>query len=139
VKLRVSLDTGPLVAFLDKDDEHHAWAAEQFARIASPLITCEAVLTEAFYLLRHHRPALDKLGGWVRVGMIETAFQLSASRERVIALMQRYSDVPMAFADACVLCMAEQSPERTVFTLDSHVVVYRLANGLPANTLRPQP
>ena len=63
---------------------------------------------------------------------------LAAGRERVIALMQRYAQVPMAFADACLFCMAEQLPERTVFTLDSHFVVYRLANGLPANTLRPQ-
>ena len=137
MKLRVLLDTGPLVAFLDKDDEHHAWAVEQFARVAAPLVTCEAVLTEAFYLLRHHPPALDKLGEWVRGGMIEVRFQLSASRERTIALMQRYASVPMPFADACLFCMAEQSPERTVFTLDSHFVVYRLANGLPANTLRP--
>ena len=138
MKLRVLLDTGPLVAFLDESEARHAWAAEKFALVAAPLITCEAVLTEAFYLLRNHSRALGKLGEWVSSGVIETGFNLAASRERVIALMQRFAQVPMSFADACLLCMAEQMPGRTVFTLDSDFLVYRLADGSPVRTLRPQ-
>ena len=138
MKLRVLLDTGPLVAFLDESEEHHAWASAQFALVAAPLITCEAVLTEAFYLLRHHKRAFDKLGEWVRSGVIETGFSLTASRDRVVALMQRYAQVPMSFADACLLSMAEQMPGRSVFTLDSDFLVYRLADGSLVNTLRPE-
>jgi uncharacterized protein len=49
------LDTGPLVGALDRDDQWHPWAAKQFAAIAQPALTCDAVISEACFLLRHTR------------------------------------------------------------------------------------
>src|SRR6516162_3122475 len=49
---RVLLDTGPLIAFIDQRDRNHAWVKSQFADILPPLLTCEAVLTEACYMAR---------------------------------------------------------------------------------------
>ncbi len=45
-------DTGPLVAYLDRSDRDHAWAKETFMRLTRPLLTCEAVIAEALFLLR---------------------------------------------------------------------------------------
>jgi hypothetical protein len=47
---RVIVDTGPLIALIDRHDRHHAWVESQFADIVPPLLTCEAVLTQACYL-----------------------------------------------------------------------------------------
>src|SRR5436190_7794622 len=48
------LDTGPLVSFFDRSDEHHEWAREMWAQAPVPMLTCEAVLAEASYLLQEH-------------------------------------------------------------------------------------
>jgi uncharacterized protein len=48
----VIVDAGPLVAYLQKGDQDHDWAVEQFQWLHAPLLTCDAVLSEAFYLLR---------------------------------------------------------------------------------------
>jgi len=52
MRRRVVVDTGPLVAFLDKRDRHHDWAVSQWSQIEAPLLTCESVLSEACFLLR---------------------------------------------------------------------------------------
>ena len=57
MKQRVILDTGPLVALLNGKDKYHRWVTMQFARIKPPLLTCEAVLSEACFLLS--APASD--------------------------------------------------------------------------------
>ena len=61
----IVLDTGPLVALLDASDEHHAWAAAEFSRFEGKVRVCEAVLTEALFLLRALRPAQEKILEWV--------------------------------------------------------------------------
>ena len=63
---RIVLDTGPLVALLAKRDRHHAWAIAQWSQIEPPLLTCEAVLSEAFFLLRHYPVARIALLGMLR-------------------------------------------------------------------------
>lgn len=52
-KTEVLVDTGPLVAFFDRRDQHHAWTKTQMAHLTTPLYTCEAVLSETFHLLEH--------------------------------------------------------------------------------------
>ncbi len=55
------LDTGPLVAFVNEQDDHHAWAVEQF-KTPKVLLTCEAVITEACFLLRGLKDGADTIG-----------------------------------------------------------------------------
>ena len=57
----VILNTGPLVAYLDSHEEHHDWAVAQIESFDDPMVTCEAVITEACFLLSHHKPALAKV------------------------------------------------------------------------------
>ncbi len=49
---RVIVDTGPLVAFLNKKDSYHEWAKIQFSLISPPFISCESVISEAYFLLQ---------------------------------------------------------------------------------------
>ena len=72
----VILDTGPLVAFLDRTESHHAWACDQFRRFSLPLLTCEAVLTEALFLLRRMPPAQDKLLELIARDALQPVFRL---------------------------------------------------------------
>ena len=58
--MKVLLDTGPLVALLDRRESHHQWAVDQIKQLVPPLITCGAVLSEAFFLLRGTEPPLTK-------------------------------------------------------------------------------
>ena len=119
------VDTGPLVAYLCEDESHHAWAVDQFKAHAHPLLTCEAVMVEAAFLLRRSKRSHEKLLGLIASGAIRIAFDLEEEIEVVSAMMTQYSNVPMDLADACLVRMAELHPESTVLTLDTDFQIYR--------------
>ena len=122
----VLLDTGPLVAYLDRREEHHDWAKEKFSALTEPVLTCEAVLTEACFLLASLTHAQLAIGVLLRRGVIEMAPVGAAAQPRIFALMGKYRQVPMSYADACMLLLAETYPRSRVFTLDSDFKIYRL-------------
>lgn len=125
MKRNIILDTGPLIALIDRHDQHHAWAEAQFADIVPPLLACEAVLAEACYLApRAGRPADEPLKLLGR-GVVRLAFDLSEQREAVTALMQRYANVPMSLADACLVRLSELAPGSSILTLDRDFGIYR--------------
>jgi predicted nucleic acid-binding protein len=116
-------DSSFLVSLLDRRDRHHAWAAEEGARLAPPWLTCEAVLSEAFFLLgRQGSPALIAL---LRHRALKVAFEFSREPERVLTLMQKYADVPMSLADACLVRMTEMHIDPVVLTTDPDFHIYR--------------
>jgi predicted nucleic acid-binding protein len=121
----VILDTGPLVAYLHRDDRRHAWAEAQFAAIRSPMVTCEAVLSEACFLLRGLRGGSEAVLELLESGSVAVPFRLQEERSAVKSLMARYADVPMSLADACLVRMAELSPRAAVMTFDSDFTIYR--------------
>ena len=57
MKKQVIVDTGVLVAIINKNDHYHRWALQQFADIQPPLLTCEAIISETCFLLRHYQQA----------------------------------------------------------------------------------
>jgi predicted nucleic acid-binding protein len=117
------VDAGFLVALLSRRDRHHGWAASQAARLPPPWITCEAVLSEAFHLLgRLGRPQLAEL---LRRGAVVTAFDLGDEIGPVLALMDKYADVPMGLADACLVRMTETLADPRVLTTDADFRIYR--------------
>lgn len=121
----VLLDTGPLLALIDRRDRHHAWAAAQFAEIVPPLLTCEAVLTEACHLApRAGRPREEPLKLLSRC-VVRVAFALGENHEQVSSMIGRYSNVPMSLADACLVRMSELEADSVVLTLDGDFRVYR--------------
>ncbi len=121
----VVVDTGPIVAFLHEGERHHDWAIEQFSTLPLPFITCEAVIVEATFLLQRLSRSHEKLLGLIASGALMIGFDLEREAEVVSTLMTRYSNVPMALADACLVRMAEQYANRTVLTLDSDFQIYR--------------
>jgi uncharacterized protein len=121
----VLLDTGPLVAYVNLSDQHHEWAVTQFQAREEPLLTCEAVWTEAAYLIARRGGKPETLWSFLRAGAVQFAFSLKADYESVATLMGRYADVPMSLADACLVRMSELKAESEVFTTDSHFRVYR--------------
>lgn len=120
------IDTGPLVAFLNRNDRHHTWSKDQLSSIRPPVLTCEAVLTEACHLLRRCPQGPRAVFDLVDRGLLEIAFRLDKEASAIQKLMARYHDLPMALADACLVRMAEVYNESQVLTLDGHFTVYRM-------------
>ena len=118
-------DSGPLVALLDRSDEHHAWAREQFDHVPCPVWTCEGAITEAAYLLHNAGiPAWSALE-LVDREIVSVRFDLESGLDRVLALMKKYSDTPMDFVDACLVFMTESKRDCRLLTVDSDFRIYR--------------
>lgn len=124
---RILADTGPLVAYLDKSDRDHEWAKQRFMRFTEPLLTCEAVIAEALFLLRRGGIFPDGLLELIRRGILVPDFSLAGEIESLLHLMKKYRDIPMSLADACLVRMAELHASSVVMTLDSDFTVYRKA------------
>jgi len=119
----VLVDAGFVVALLSNRDTHHRWAATQALQFAPPWSTCEAALSEAFHLVGvRGAPSLSAL---LRRDSVLVAFELARHVEPVLKLMQKYSDVPMSLADACLVRMTEMLADPIVLTTDADFRVYR--------------
>jgi predicted nucleic acid-binding protein len=125
VKPIVLVDTGPLVALLNKRDHYHRWVREQMPLLRPPMHTCEAVLAEAFHLLRNLPKARTAILEMIRDGALLLPFLLREHTQRVLDLLQRYASVPMSLTDACLVRMSELESDCVVFTLDSDFHIYR--------------
>jgi predicted nucleic acid-binding protein len=112
------LDTGPLVGSLDRDDQWHSWAAKQFTAIKQPAITCEAVVSEACFLLREMPDARQKIFAMVERGILSVVPVLPDESAAVRTLLNRYGK-RMDYADACIVRLSELFREHTVVTTDS--------------------
>ena len=121
----VIVDAGPLVAYLKKDEPDHAWVAQHFRQLRAPLLTCDAAVSEAFFLLRDLRGGVPLLLNLLERGLVVSAFDSDAEWPAISRLMLRYEDVPMSFADACLVRLAEEKPAARVFTLDADFKIYR--------------
>lgn len=110
---------------LDKAEMFHEWASDQLRQIKAPLLTCEAVISEACFILPDNKLAAEQIGDFFHQGIIQTPFNLFDNHERVFGLMKKYADVPMSLADACLVCMVEDTPDSVVFTLDKDFKIYR--------------
>lgn len=119
----VLVDAGFLVALLSRRDTHHQWAVTQATNYALPWRTCEAVLSEAFHLLgARGAPAL---GTMLRRRALMAPFDLDNDVESVLKLLQKYGNVPMSLADACLVRMSETLADPIILTTDSDFRIYR--------------
>src|ERR1035437_8274224 len=119
----VLVDAGFLVALLSRRDSYHQWAVTQAPGHPPPWRTCEAVLSEAFHLLgTNGTPGLSAL---LRRRALIAAFDLDGDVEPVLLLMEKFADVPMSLADACLVRMTETHPDPVILTTDSDFRIYR--------------
>ena len=131
------VDTGPLVAFFDRAERHHGWAAETIEKLEAPLLVCEPVLTEATYLLARYAKAQDTLFELLQNGALHIALRIEDHGDALRRLMQKYRDTPMSLADACVVRMAEIHDRHDVLTLDADFSVYRKHGRAPLKLIHP--
>jgi predicted nucleic acid-binding protein len=137
MKCKYISDTGPLVALLNRRDQHHHWTKMQWGEIEPPFLTCEAVITEASYLLRNIEGAKEKLLEFLRRGVVEIAFNLHDEIASIKKLITQYRTTPMSFADACLVRMLEQNASSSIITFDKDFHIYRKHGRLIIPTLMP--
>ena len=121
----VIIDSGAIVAALRRRDQHHAWARAHFEAETEPFITCEAVISESFFLLERARGGKEALCGLLDRSIIAINFSFTDQLAETLRLVRRYQDTPMSFADACLVRMAEEIHDAVVFTTDSDFRTYR--------------
>jgi uncharacterized protein len=119
----VLVDAGYLVAILTDRDSHHSWANIVSDQHPPPWTTCEAVLSEAFYLLGPQGTA--SLTELLHRHAITCSFRFEEHLEEVLALMRKYASVPMSLADACLVRMSEIIAQPVLLTTESDFRVYR--------------
>ena len=133
----VLIDTGPLVAFLNRRERFHAWAAEVLDAIEPPIFTCDPVLSEACFLLQNVSGGQDAVLALVSRGIVRSDFRVASEIDSLRVLMKKFSDVPMSLADACLVRMTELDQQSVVLTLDSDLRVYRRNRRQVVPTISP--
>ena len=121
----VLIDSGPLVAALRVRDHHHAWARAHFESTDEPFVTCEAVISECFFLLERARTGKEALCSLLDRGIVTIDFSINDQLAETLRLIRRYHDTPISFADACLVRMAEQGADSVIFTTDGDFRTYR--------------
>lgn len=115
-------DTGLLVGLLDRRDQHHAWAREVIRGLSSPLLTCEAVITEVGYLVG----TADGILRLVQAGDVIVDFDITGEAEPVRRLLRKFAHAGMDYADACVVRLSELHALCRVYTTDRRdFTIYR--------------
>ena len=134
----VLVDAGALIALLDRDDAEHDWSVETLKRIHDPLATVWPALTEAMHLLAGTPRGIDALCDMVSDGVLRLLPLDAQDLSRIKQLMQKYRDLPMDFADAAMVRVAERDGLTRIVTFDSHFGVYRLPRRIKFTVLPPR-
>ncbi len=123
----VLIDTGAILALLDRRDLWHTPCVHTFQQLRFPLMTSEAVLTETFHLIRRSRTEVDAVWVLLRSGAISLGTIGNQELPQIDQLMNRYKDRPMDFADATLVHLAERESIQVVFTVDQNdFATYRI-------------
>lgn len=127
----VLIDTGCIVALLDRSEKHHEACKNIIAKLPNPLVTCEAVLAESCYLLRDLKGAAETVIENVNQGIFQVPFRINMVSKRIVYLLKKYSKQPIDLADACLICLAEEYSVASILTLDSDFQAYRWNKNKP--------
>ena len=119
----VLVDTSFLVALFSRRDPNHAWASGLMKRWPPPWQTCDAILSETFHMVG--LTGIPLLAAVIRDRGLTSTGVSDLGVDEVLALMEKYADVPMSFADACLVRMTEVSSDPTLLTTDADFRIYR--------------
>jgi predicted nucleic acid-binding protein len=131
----VLLDTGVIVALLDRSEKSHARCAAVVRELKRPLVTCEGVIAESCYLLRGLPGAAEAVVENIASGTFVILFQLSQSAPAIRRILAKYRDRAIDFADACLIQMAEDVDSGEILTLDRDFEIYRWGRHKPFELL----
>lgn len=121
------IDTGAILALLDRSDRWHKACVDAFRQLRLPLLTSEAVLTELFHLVGDSRAEMEAAWKFVRSGALVLGIIEDAELPHLQTLMSRYWDRPMDFADATLVYLAKRESLSVILTVDqSDFATYRI-------------
>ena len=123
---RILIDSGPLIALFDQSDSQHHGVLSFIDKQHFQFISTLAVFTEVSHMLDFSVKAQQDFYGWVMHKGIIIADINQHDIPRLIELTNKYSDLPMDFADATLVIAAEKSGIREIISLDSDFDIYRL-------------
>ena len=116
------LDAGPLIAFLNRHEQHHRWACDTLERLGPPFYSCSEAMTEAAAMTGQPAAIVEM----IRSEEIILDFDLAEQTDGVLSLLKKYADRQMDLADACIVRMTELTRDVRVVTLDrADFAVYR--------------
>ena len=127
------LDTGPLVAYLDRADSFHKSVARQLGGFTGQLLTTSAVVTEAMHFVSADGRGPGLLADFLADAEVQVFdFCNAGDLHRAVSLMKKYANVPMDFADATLLLLGEAQKVEEILTLDRRgFTVFRTLRGKP--------
>ena len=132
---KILVDSGPLIALFDSSDKYHDASVEFIKNNRSELITTIASITETLHLLDFSRNAQLDFLGWINAGAVTIEPIVSDDFQRLKELISKYSDLPMDFADACLVFVGEKFKINQIATIDRDFDIYRLKGKKPFTTL----
>jgi hypothetical protein len=119
------IDAGPLIALFDKDDKHHVHVKEFLKEFKGRLYTTWPVITEVLHMLDFNVNTQIDFLKWLRRGAVVIRQFNINDISRIIELSEKYSDVPMDFADASLIVISELEDIKEIISIDSDFYVYR--------------
>ena len=123
---KVLIDSGPLIALFDSSDKYHKVSINFIKSNKYPLITTLASITETLHLLDFNRNAQIDFLEWISRGAVEIYNIQNNDFKRLKDLTEKYSDLPMDFADSCLVYLAEKFSIYTIATIDRDFTIYRI-------------
>ena len=134
--MRVILDTGPWVALIDRSEERHQECIDWLEHFEGEIYTTEAVLTEVLYLVNFSLRAQSAAIEQILLGLMVLVPASLSSLKRAKRLMEKYHNIPMDYADATLVCLAEDLSISEIITFDRRDFgIYRLPSGRPFHLL----
>lgn len=116
--MKAILDTGPWVALIDRSESMHRKCVDWFSQFTGKIYSTEAVLTEVLYLLNFSVKAQEAAIDFVLESAVELIPIDNESLKKIKILMLKYSDLPMDYADATIICLALDTGVRNIITFD---------------------
>ena len=123
---KILIDSGPLIALFDSSDKYHQKAVDFIKTNKYPLATTLASITETLHLLDFNRNAQIDFLEWVHRGAVEIHNIENSDFKRLKELTEKYRDLPMDFADSCLVYLAEKLNLNTIATIDRDFTIYRI-------------
>ncbi len=119
------IDAGPLIALFDKDDKFYMPIKDFLKKYQGRLYTSWPVITEALHMLNFSVDAQMNFLKWIKRGALEVKEISTKDISRIIYLSEKYSDVPMDFADATLIILSEKEGIKEIISVDSDFYIYR--------------
>ena len=123
---KILIDSGPLIALFDASDKYHQEAVDFIKTNKYPLATTLASITETLHLLDFNRNAQIDFLEWIHRGAVEIHNIENSDFKRLRELTEKYRDLPMDFADSCLVYLAEKLNLNTIATIDRDFTTYRI-------------